>query len=392
MADFSRVVAGPNVAMILGDLGADVIKVERPGGGDDTRSWGPPWEPHTPGTAEDAPPTSTYFLAINRNKRSVTLDLNDVGDAELARRLVQRSDVMVENFLPGTLEKFGLDWTSLTTIAPRIVLCSIQGYGDTAGAARLPGYDLLAQAASGLMHITGDPDGPPTKVGVAVVDVLASLYATIGVLAALDERHITGRGRHVKVSLLDAALASLINQGSTHLVAGGDPIRQGNDHPSITPYSTYAAADRPFVIACGNDVQFVRLARAIDQPGLADDVRFATNAARVEHRDALRVHLEDALSVGSAGEWIARLTDAGVPAGPINTIAEAFAFSRALGLAPDTAARRTDGSEVATTRSPIRFAGDAALTATPPSRVRADRPPPRLGEHDEEIRAWLSEP
>jgi len=383
VADLSRVVAGPNVAMMLADLGAEVIKVERPGSGDDPRSWGPPWldDPGDP-----AGRVSTYYLGVNRGKRSMTLDLADPDDAALARTLIGRADVLVENFVPGTMERFGLGIDGLRSEFPRLVACSILGFGDTGEAATMPGYDLLAQAAGGLMSITGDADGPPTKVGVAVVDVLTSLYATVGVLAAIEARHRTGLGDHVKVSLFDSALGSLLNQSSAHLLAGVLPGRMGNDHPSIAPYSTYAAADRPFVLACGNDAQFAKVAEVVGAAGLATDERFATNAARVAHRGELRAALEARFAAAAASEWLDRLLAAGVPAGPINDIGEAFALARRLGLDPVTDTRRADGSTVPTTRSPIRLASAEAESSPAPLA------PPRLGEHDTELRRWLSTP
>ena len=375
VADLSRVVAGPLVGMILGDLGADVIKVERPGQGDDTRSWGPPWLP----ASDDHPPESTYSLAVNRNKRSMTLAFDDPGDQSLARELINRSDVVIENFRPGTMEKFGLGHESGRRAHPGLIWCTIAGFGETAAARLLPGYDLLAQAASGLMDITGERDGRPTKVGVAVVDELSALYATIGVLAALEHRRRTGEGQRISVSLFDTALASLLNQGASHLLAGETPHRAGNDHPSISPYSTYSAADRDLVIACGTDTQFIKLCGVLDLD-LPENERFATNANRVAHRVELDGILDAALAGASATEWAERLGAAGVPAGVVNTVAEAYEMAERLGLEPITLTRRDDGSRLPTARSPIRFDG------TPINRATA---PPRLGEDDAELRDWL---
>jgi len=378
VADLSRVVAGPMVGMILGDLGADVIKVERPGAGDDTRSWGPPW---LPGTGDDAPRRdSTYAMAVNRNKRSVTLAFDDPGDQSLARRLIARSDIVVENFPGGTLERFGLGHERARAAHPGLIWCTIEGFGDTDEARRLPGYDLLAQAASGLMDITGDPDGPATKVGVAVVDEMCALYGTIGVLAALNHRRATGEGQRVSVSLFDTALAALLNQGSAHLLAGATPRRAGNDHPSITPYSTYRAADRDLVIACGNDAQFARLCSVIGLE-LSSDARFATNTARVTNRHELDALIVGALSGSPAAEWTERLLDAGVPAGAVNTVAEAYELADRLGLEPIMATTRPDGTRIDTARSPIRLDGTPITSASAP---------PALGAEDTEIRRWLS--
>ncbi|MEA2286159.1 MAG: hypothetical protein QOJ21_2202 [Solirubrobacteraceae bacterium] len=368
VADLSRVLAGPLCTMTLGDLGAEVVKVERPDGGDDTRAWGPPW------SAEG----STYHLGLNRNKRSVTLDLKDPADLELARRLCARADVVVESFRPGTIDRLGLGYDAIRQDNPGVVHCSISAFGAGEQAAKLPGYDLLLQAMSGLMSVTGEPDGRPLKVGAALIDMICGLYAANGILAALRARERTGRGQRVEVSLMDSALAALLNQGSGFVMAGAVPGRMGNRHPSITPYETYAAADGDFAVACGNDALFRRLCDAIERPELAGDERFASGEARLAHRDELTAELEAAFASGPAGEWVERLGRAGVPAGPINDVGEAFAFAEGLGLEP---VAEVDG--VRTVRSPIR------LSETPAS-VR--RRPPRLGEHDGEIRAWLGDP
>jgi crotonobetainyl-CoA:carnitine CoA-transferase CaiB-like acyl-CoA transferase len=366
VADFSRVLAGPLCTQTLGDLGADVVKVERPGAGDDTRTWGPPW------VADGA----TYYLGLNRNKRSIALDLADVGDARLARRLAERADVLVESFRPGTIDRLGLGYETVAASNPRVVYCSISAFGSGEQAARLPGYDLLLQAMSGLMSVTGEPEGRPLKVGAALIDMVCGLYATTAVLAALQARERTGRGQHVEVSLMDSALAGLLNQASAHLNAGVVPGRLGNRHPSIAPYETFRAADGDFAVAVGNDAIFGRLCEAIGRPELAGDERFATNASRLEHREELGALLEGAFHAEPAAEWVQRLSAAGVPAGPINDIAQAFAFAQALGLEP---VWESDG--VRTVRSPIRMSD----TPTEPRRR-----PPALGEHDDELRAWLA--
>jgi crotonobetainyl-CoA:carnitine CoA-transferase CaiB-like acyl-CoA transferase len=368
VADFSRVLAGPYLAMTLGDLGADVIKVERPGSGDDTRAWGPPWAPSG---------MASYYAGLNRNKRSVTLDLGDPGDRELAVRLATRADVMVENFRPGTLARFGLDYESVRERNPRSIYVSITAFGSAPQAAGLAGYDLLVQAMSGLMSITGPADGEPYKVGVALVDHIAALQGTVGVLAALRHRDRTGEGQHVEVSLMGAALAGLLNQASGFLATGEDPPRLGNRHPSIAPYQTFEAADGWFVVACGNDAQFRALAGACGLAGLADDERFATNTARVANVDALDGILTGAFRERPVAHWVETLNRAGVPAGPINTIRQAFELAADLGLEPvaETGPDRT-------VASPIR------LSATPPGYRL---PSPRLGEHDAEIRAWLAD-
>src|SRR3954447_25084279 len=271
VADFSRVLAGPFAAMTLGDLGADVIKVERPGTGDDTRAWGPPWHDGD----------SAYYLGLNRNKRSVALDLADAGDRALARRLAERADVLVESFRPGLMAGWGLDGDSVRERNPALVSCSVTAFGSGGLGRTLPGYDFLLQAMGGLMHVTGEPDGPPLKVGAAVVDLICGLIAANGLQAALLERARTGAGRHVEVSLMDSALASLLNQASAWVAGGVAGTRRGNRHPSIVPYETFDAADRPLAVAVGNDRIFGRLCDALGLGELAADERFATNAARV---------------------------------------------------------------------------------------------------------------
>ena len=366
VADFSRVLAGPLCTMTLGDLGADVVKVERPDGGDDTREWGPPWH------AEGA----TYYLGLNRNKRSVRLDLKDPGDLGLAKRLAARADVVVESFRPGTIDRLGLGYDDVAPGNPGVVYCSISAFGTGERAAALPGYDLLLQAMSGLMSVTGETDGRPLKVGAALIDMICGLFAANGILAALHARSRTGAGQRVHVSLMDSALAALLNQGSGFLNAGVVPGRLGNRHPSITPYETFRAADGDFAVACGNDALFRRLCAAIGRPELAADERYADNRARLEHRDALTADLEAAFTGADAAEWVARLGEAGVPAGPINDIGEAFALAEDLGLEPWV---EVDG---------VRTVRPVVTLGTTPAAVR--RRPPRLGEHDAEIRAWLA--
>jgi crotonobetainyl-CoA:carnitine CoA-transferase CaiB-like acyl-CoA transferase len=368
VADFSRVLAGPYATMLLGDLGADVVKVERPDGGDDTRAWGPPWH-------GDA---STYYLTTNRNKRSVALDLTDEGDRELARALALRADVLVESFRPGLMADWGLDGDALREGGNRgLVSCSVTAFGTGEAGRALPGYDFLLQAMGGLMHVTGEPDGPPLKVGAAVVDLICGLIAANGIQAALLERARTGRGRHVEVSLMDSALASLLNQASAWVAGGVAGTRRGNRHPSIVPYETYDAADRPIAIAVGNDRLFGRLCAALGHVDLAGDERFATNAARVEHRDELSRLLGAAIAREDAAHWVKVLREAAVPVGPINGIDEAFALADELGMEPTEV---HDG--VPLVRPPLRVDGE---------RPEIRRAPPALDEHGDEIRAWLRE-
>src|SRR3954447_26259472 len=359
VADFSRVLAGPFAAMTLGDLGADVIKVERPGGGDDTRAWGPPWRDGD----------STYYLGLNRNKRSVALDLADEADRDLARRLGERADVLIESFRPGLMASWGLDGDALRERNPRLVSCSITAFGSSEQAAGLPGYDLLLQAMGGLMSVTGEADGPPLKVGAAVVDLVCGLLAVAGIEAALVERERTGAGRHVEVSLLDFVLTSLLNQGSGWVSAGERPTRRGNRHPSIAPYETYATADRGIAVACGNDRLFARLCAAIGLPELPADERFATNTARVAHIGELGEALEAVFRTEPAAHWVEVLRAANVPVGPINDVAEAYAMAEELGL------------------EPIVEADGVPLARPPIGSLR--RRPPRLDEHGDDIRAWL---
>lgn len=369
VADFSRVLAGPYATMMLADFGADVVKIESPAG-DDTRAWRPP---------VDAAGESTYFAAVNRNKRSVVCDLRTPEGLAAARHLALTADVLVENFRPGVMERFGLDEAGLRAENPGLVYCSITGFGRGEGA-ELPGYDLLVQAVGGLMSITGAPEGEPSKVGVALVDVLTGLNALSGILLALRQRDETGRGSRVDVDLLGSLLAALTNQASSTLATGRSPGRLGNAHPSIAPYELFRAADRELVVAVGNDRQFAAFAEVLGRPGLARDERFATNESRVGHRAELRAALEPLLAARPAGEWVAAFTEARVPAGLVNSVAEAFAFAAALGLEPtatttDPATGRTSTQPA----TPIRLDAAPAVHRTPP---------PLLGEHDAR---WLDE-
>jgi crotonobetainyl-CoA:carnitine CoA-transferase CaiB-like acyl-CoA transferase len=357
--DFSRVLAGPLATMVLADLGATVIKVERPGTGDETRSWGPPFDPAG---------HATYFQAVNRNKLNVVLDLGDPGDLARARELAVGADVVVENFRPGVMGRLGLDDEGLRAANPALVYCSITGFG-AGGGATLPGYDLLVQALGGLMSITGESDGEPQKVGVAIVDVVAGLFASVGILAALRHRDRTGEGQRVEVDLLSSLLAALVNQASAYTGAGVVAGRMGNAHPSIAPYALFKASDGELAIAVGNDRQFAALCRTLGVPELVVDPRFATNPARVAHRDELRALLERALAAHPAAEWAARLREAGVPAGKVNDIGQAFAMAAELGLEPIVEIARAGERPAQTTRNPIR------LSRTP---ARYDTAPPRL--------------
>jgi crotonobetainyl-CoA:carnitine CoA-transferase CaiB-like acyl-CoA transferase len=364
VVDFSRVLAGPLATMVLADLGADVVKVERPGTGDDTRAWGPPY---------DATGMATYFAAVNRGKRSVVLDLRSPEGVARARELVAGADVVVENFRPGVMDRLGLGPEALRAEHPRLVWCSITGFGAGAGAA-LPGYDLLVQALGGLMSVTGAPDGEPQKVGVALVDVVCGLFATVGILAALRHRDATGEGQRVEVDLLSSLLAALVNQASAFTVAGVVGGRMGNAHPSIAPYELLATGEGALVLAVGTDRQFAALAEVLGAPDLAADPRFAANADRVAHRDELAAELEARLAARPAEAWAAELREAGVPAGRVNDIAGAFALAEELGLEPTVELERPGGPPIRLPRNPIR------LSATPPAY---GAPPPTLPDQDE---------
>jgi len=364
VADFSRVLAGPLAAMTLGDLGAEVVKVEPPRG-DETRSWKPP---------VDSEGRSTYFLSVNRNKRSVALNLKQKEDLNLARELAGRADVLIENFRPGTMEKFGLDYETLASGNPGLVYCSITGFGSRGGA-HMPGYDPLVQAVSGLMSVTGPPDGEASKTGVALVDVIAGLNAVNAILAALRVRERDRVGQRVEVDLLSTSLSALANQASSYLNTGSSPARMGNVHPSIEPFSTFAAADGPLMICAGNDGQFRELARTLGAPQLIEDGRFTTNSDRVKNRDALRSEIESRLGLDSVSYWADALNAAGVPAGSVNDIGAGFALAESLDLEP---VDEFDGI-----RSP---ASPLGLSATPATTRRR---PPALDEHGAEIRSWL---
>jgi crotonobetainyl-CoA:carnitine CoA-transferase CaiB-like acyl-CoA transferase len=367
VADFSRVLAGPLCTQTLSDLGADVIKVERIEGGDDTRQWGPPFVDEG----------STYFLGLNRGKRSITLDLHSEADNKLALELCRRADVIVESFRPGTMARLGLGWEQISEINPRAIYSSISAFGSGEKASALPGYELLVQAMSGYMSTTGEPDGPAVRPGTAMIDMTTGLYSTIGILAALQERETSGLGQHLEVSLLDSGLLALLNLGAGFLNTGELPQRAGNAHASIVPYQTFATADGELALAVGNDALFARCCEALGTPELADHADYSTNSARVEHREALVAEMTTIFAAQTAAEWAKRLTAAGVPAGPVNKIDQAYELAEQLGLEPVV---ELDG--VRSARSPMRF------SRTP---VEPTRRPPRLGEHSDQLRAWLSE-
>ena len=363
VADFSRVLAGPYATMMLADLGADVIKVESPSG-DDTREWVPPVRGDV----------GTYFLAINRNKRSIALDLADEQDAAVAHALSERADVLIQNFRPGGLARFGLDYEGVARRNPGIIYCSISGFGAAKGAS-LPGYDVLVQGMSGLMSITGDPDGPPYRSGISVFDVFTGLHSALGIVAALHHRDVTGQGQHIETNLLSSALSAMVNQTSAYVAGGVVPHRMGNSHLSLFPYEPLATGDGDLIIAVGNDRQFRKLAETLGAPGLADDERFRTVGRRNDNRGELRPLLLERLAAKSAQEWFGILTDAGIACGPINDIRGGVELAGDLGLEPVVMA-----GDVPTVRNPIRMSESPA---------RYDLPPPALDAHGDEIRAWL---
>ncbi len=369
IADFSRVLAGPYCTMLLGDLGATVIKVESPAG-DDTRTWMPP----------DRHGVATYYLAINRNKRSIVLDFNDPADLQLAHELASRADVFIQNFKPGGLKRFGLDYDAVRRQNPGIIYASISGFGTAQGAS-LPGYDLIVQAMSGLMSLTGDSDGPAYRSGISVFDVMSGLHTTIGILAALNHRNRTGEGQHVEVSLYASALSGMVNQTTAYVAGGVVPHRMGNAHPSLFPYESLPTADRDLIIAAGNNRQFSKLCEILDLPELPHDPRFANTKDRTRNREALRPLVVERLRTRTADDWFRRLSAAGVPCGPINDVEEGIAFARELGL--DPVVEVGSGEEaVPLIRHPITF------SRTP---ARHELPPPALGQDNEQIRAWLDQ-
>jgi len=364
--DLTRILAGPLCTMMLGDMGADVIKVEPPGAGDDTRTWGPPF----------AAGESAYFLGINRNKRSITLNMAVRPGREMLAKLIAKSDVLVENFKVGTLEKwgFGNDW--LEANAPRVIRCSITGYGSSGPKAALPGYDFILQAESGLMSICGEPEGTPTKYGVAIVDIVTGMLASNSILGALNARHRTGHGQHVEVSLFDSSLAMLANVASNYLISGKEARRFGNGHPSIVPYTAYPTADDMVAVAVGNDAQFAKFAAALGKPAWSSDPRYAKNPDRVANRETLDGMIADVLANAGAEAWLAKLSAAAIPCGRINSVSQALDSEHAAARDMVRSVKHPTAGELKMLGIPFRF------SATPAS-VR--RPPPTLGQHTEQV-------
>ena len=372
VADFSRVLAGPFASMLLGDLGAIVVKVERPEGGDDTRAWGPPFV----GEGD-----STYYLSVNRNKQSLRLDLRDAADIDIARKLVRRADILIENFRPGTMERFGLGYGTVSRENSRLIYCSISGFGRGTGQ-NLPGYDFLAQAAGGLMSVTGAAGGQPFKTGVAVGDVVTGLFSVIGILAALAERAVSGRGQKVETNLLHSVLGMMVNQASAYLIGGVVPEAQGNTHPSIAPYETIRALDGELVVAVGNDRQFASLCEILELSTLPTNPAYAVNAMRVKNRDALHQLLEERISIQSVAHWTSLFAAKGVPSGSVNSIDQAFELAHRLGL-DVTYTQLIDNVEA------VRQVSNPITLSETPTAYR--RPPPSLGQHDAQLRSWLQE-
>jgi crotonobetainyl-CoA:carnitine CoA-transferase CaiB-like acyl-CoA transferase len=376
--DLSRVLAGPYCTMVLGDLGADVIKVESPEG-DETRGWGPPF----------AAGESAYFLCVNRNKRSIVLDFKTEEGREILHKLIKRSDVLVENFRPGTLARSALDFESVSAINPHLIYCSITGFGQTGPLRDRPGYDFMIQAIGGLMSITGEPQGDPMKVGVAVADLFAGQNAVIAILAALQVRSQTGRGQHLDISLFDSQVAMLANVASNYLISGSLPKRYGNAHANIVPYQSFEAIDAWFVIAVGNDRQFEKLCEVIGSTGmlrnkleLVKDARFATNSERVKHRDELLSILKPIFLTRTANEWLLMLENAGIPCGPINTIDKVFSMSQVEQREMLIHMQHEEIGDLRLVGSPLKFSKTS---------VKYRLPPPRLGEHTPEILKQLIE-
>ncbi|WP_398498447.1 CaiB/BaiF CoA transferase family protein [Variovorax sp.] len=382
--DLSRVLAGPWCTQILADLGADVVKIERPGVGDDTRTWGPPFVKDANGNDSDQ---ASYFTACNRNKRSVTIDMATPDGQALLRQMAAQADVVVENFKTGGLKQYGLDQETLRRANPRLIYCSVTGFGNDGPYAERAGYDLMIQAMTGMMSITGRPDGEPgggpLRVGVALTDIFTGVYASTAILAALQVRHRTGEGQHIDMALLDVGMAILANQASAFLNTGKAPARQGNTHPSLAPYQDFPTLDGAMLLAIGNNGQFARFCEAAGQPGWASDARFATNTLRVKHRGVLIPMMEELTRTRTTADWVALLEDKAVPCGPINDIAQAFddAQVKARGLAVTLPRDAGDGIAAITgVASPLR------LSATPPVLRRA---PPALGQHTREVLAEL---
>jgi crotonobetainyl-CoA:carnitine CoA-transferase CaiB-like acyl-CoA transferase len=376
--ELARILAGPWVGQMLADLGADVVKVERPGAGDDTRGWGPPFIEGAEG--EDL--SAAYFHSCNRGKRSIAADFETSEGQELVRKLASQADVVIENFKVGGLKKYGLDYDSLKTVNPRLVYCSITGFGQNGPYASRAGYDFMIQGMGGIMDLTGDPDGEPQKIGVAYVDIFTGVYSVVGILAALRQRDATGEGAHLDMALLDVQTSVLANQAMNYLASGKSPRRMGNAHPNIVPYQVFPVADGHVIVAVGNDGQFARFVSVLGRPELAQDERFRTNAGRVGHRAELVPILTEFTLKTTRDALLEALEKQGVPAGPINTVADVFADPQVIarGMRIDLPSSAAKGGAIPSVRSPIIMNGEP---------MAAERPSPRLGEHTDEV---LSDP
>ncbi len=369
--DLSRILAGPTATQLLGDLGATVIKIENPKtGGDDTRSWGPP-SAETPDGKSDL---SAYFMAANRNKYSVAADLSTQEGQALVRSIASQADVVIENYKPDGLVKYGLDHATLCAAHPELVYCSISGFGQTGPERDRAGYDLMAQGFGGIMSLTGDPDGPPMKVGVGIADVMCGMYATIGILAALRHRDATGEGQHIDLALVDSQIAWLINEGTNFLASGQEPVRRGNAHPNIVPYDVFATKDGHIILAVGNDRQFRAFCAAMDRPDLADAPEFATNPDRIANRDAISAAISETLAARHSAEILELLQNAGVPAGPIHTVGEALntAQAKSRGAVLDVPHPDTVAGRVELLGNPLKFSKTPVTVRQPPPRFGAD--------------------
>ena len=373
--DMTRILAGPTCTQLLGDLGCDVIKIERPGEGDDTRKWGPPFLPHADGSPSD---TAAYYLSSNRNKRSVTIDIAKPEGQALVRRLAATADIAAENFKTGGLAKYGLDYFGLRAVKPDIIYCSVTGFGQTGPYAARAGYDYLAQGMGGIMSLTGEPDGRPMKVGTGIADVVCGLYAAVAVLAALHHRGRTGQGQYVDLALLDTQISWLVNEGLNYLTSGQVPKRQGNEHPNIVPYNTLPTADGYFILSVGNDGQFARFCAFAGVPELAEDPRFRTNKDRVTNREAIYALLPDITRRKTSREWLEGLAGLGVPAGAVNDLAEVFADPQVLARGMRISVPYPDSPQgaVELIGNPIKFSE---------TEVSYRRPPPTMGQHTEEV-------
>lgn len=381
--DLSRILAGPSAAQLLGDLGADVVKVEKPGEGDDTRKWGPPYIRDTSGQTTDE---SAYYLSANRNKRSIAIDISTEEGQELIHRLIAKADVLIENYKTDGLARYGLAYAQIRQKYPALVYCSVTGFGQTGPYAHRPGYDFLIQGMGGIMGLTGEPEGQPMKVGVGIADVMTGMYAAVGILAALRHRQASGSGQHIDISLLDTQIAWLVNAGTNFLAQKKVPPRLGNGHPNIVPYQVFSTADAPMILAVGNDAQFQRFCGVAQLTPLASDARYATNVQRIENRVALCALIDARLQTQTRSHWLAALDAAGVPCGPVNSLADVFEdpHVKARGAELRMPCAWAEGGEIGLLANPLR------MSRTPPTYRHA---PPRINEHEAAVLSdWLGTP